>query len=266
VTSPHDRHYRFEFDYFGKSVLGISEVSTELQSPRVPDENPWLLCALALSRAKQGDFTLMPALVELHSDSGDTAVDHMCSALLAIAGTTESFSLIVERVTRTRSFRPVFGFCGDLAVRGELSYIPTLLEKYLANQDDPDAAVLTDYLWDLIGDQLFPIGDDYEDRVMWCYQKMLHEFGHERVLVLRGEPYGVRPLARHIFREVQAPSFRVIRKVAFEAATGLDCSRWYRDRQVQPLTVAATIEEFLDSPLSQKFEDGVRYFLGHRIP
>ena len=35
---------------------------------------------------------------------------------------------------------------------------------------------------------------------------------------------------------------------------------------IQPLATAAILEEFLESPEAAKYEDGVRYFFGHRIP
>ena len=36
--------------------------------------------------------------------------------------------------------------------------------------------------------------------------------------------------------------------------------------KLQPLSAAAIVEEFLESRESEKYEDGVRYFFGHRIP
>ena len=52
----------------------------------------------------------------------------------------------------------------------------------------------------------------------------------------------------------------------FEPATGLDCSEIFADDTVHPLAAAAIAEEFLDSDAAARFEDGVRYFFGRRIP
>jgi hypothetical protein len=52
----------------------------------------------------------------------------------------------------------------------------------------------------------------------------------------------------------------------FEASTGIDCSGFYKDRNFQPLTAAAILEDFLESPEVARYEEGVRYFFGHRIP
>ena len=259
--------YQFQIDYYGKGFLRSPAVPKDLQLPRNHFDAPWLVCALALERAKKGDFSLMPALLQLHGNIDDTALDHMCSALLTLAGTTSCFSRIVEVVKSEPNVSKVFDFCGALAVRGELSYIPILLEKYLSNEGNPDAAPLTDYILDLVGIQLLPVDmDDYEDAVMLRYQQMLDEFGDEKVLISQGERYGVTRLARHILRDLQSPYFRVRWKAEFEAATGIDCSSWYRDETLQPLAAAAIIEEFLESPEAAKYEDGVRYFFGHRIP
>ncbi|MEZ4271726.1 MAG: hypothetical protein R3C68_09935 [Myxococcota bacterium] len=52
----------------------------------------------------------------------------------------------------------------------------------------------------------------------------------------------------------------------FEVATGIDCSEMFYERMPQPLVAAKIVEEFLESPDVDKYEDGVRYFFGHRIP
>jgi len=259
--------YRFEIDYYGKGYLGSPAVPKDVQLPSNYLDDPWRVCALALERAKQGDFGLMPALLQLHGNTNEAALDHVCSALLTDAGTVTCFSRIVEIVKSEPNLSRVFDFCGALAVRGELSYIPILLDKYLSNEGSAEAECLTDYIRVLVGDQLLSVdADDYEDAVMLCYQRMLNEFNNERVLVLQGERYGVIRLARHILRDLRSPYFLLRWKLGFEAATGIDCSSWYQGETLQPLAAAAIIEEFLESPQSAKYEDGVRYFFGHRIP
>lgn len=262
------RHeYQFRIDYYGRGYLGSPAVPKDVQLPRNHFDDPWLVCALALERAKQGNFGLMPALLQLYGNTNEAALDHMCSALLTDAGTAACFSRIVEVVKSEPNISKVFDFCGALAVRGELSYIPILLDKYLSNEGSGEAQRLTDYIRDLVGNQLLSVdADDYEDAVMLCYQRMLDEFNDEKVLVSQGERYGVTRLARHILRDLQSPYFLLRWKLEFEAATGIDCSSWYRDETLQPLAAAAIIEEFLESPEAAKYALGVRYFFGHRIP
>ena len=51
-----------------------------------------------------------------------------------------------------------------------------------------------------------------------------------------------------------------------EAATGLDCRGFFRDRRLQPLAAAAQLEEMLEAGHLARLTPGVRYFFGHRIP
>jgi hypothetical protein len=46
----------------------------------------------------------------------------------------------------------------------------------------------------------------------------------------------------------------------------VDGRAFFKDFKLQPLTAAAVVEEFLDSPEAAKYKDGFRYFFGHRIP
>ena len=56
-------------------------------------------------------------------------------------------------------------------------------------------------------------------------------------------------------------------RMLLEATTGLDCRAFFnKDSGLQPLAAAAIVEEFLDSGDAKKYEPGVRYFFGHRIP
>jgi len=57
-------------------------------------------------------------------------------------------------------------------------------------------------------------------------------------------------------------------RMTLEAFTGMDCSSFYKPDfgPLQPLTAAAIVEDFLESGEAEKYEPGVRYFFGHRIP
>ncbi|MGH8502235.1 MAG: hypothetical protein ACREVE_07125 [Gammaproteobacteria bacterium] len=56
-------------------------------------------------------------------------------------------------------------------------------------------------------------------------------------------------------------------RMLLEATTGLNCGAFFnKDYMLQPLAAAAIVEEFLDSGEAEKYEAGVRYFFGHRIP
>ncbi|QLL16145.1 hypothetical protein [Pseudomonas chlororaphis] len=260
--------FQFQIDYYGKGYLGSPPLPEGLQLPRAPFDDPWRVCALALDRAKRGDFELMPVVLQLYGKTHDIALDHRCLELLSDAGTSACFSKIAEIVKNEPDLHRVFDLCGALTARSELSYVPILLDKHLSNKGSEEAERLTDYIEGLLGKQLFSVeADDYEDAVILCHQKLLDKFGDERTLVLQGERYGVSHLARFILQDIQSPYFSSLRwKLQFEAATGINCSAWYKAKKLQPLAATATIETFLEDPDSSKYEDGIRYFFGHKIP
>jgi hypothetical protein len=88
-----------------------------------------------------------------------------------------------------------------------------------------------------------------------------------------GRVFDVRTLAsemdallRRIHEEIGASGLFIALRHKFEASTGVDCSGFYRDGRLQPLTALSIIEDFLASDGAAAFEAGVRYFFGHRIP
>jgi hypothetical protein len=95
---------------------------------------------------------------------------------------------------------------------------------------------------------------------------LVEELGSDKSLVFRGEPYSVGRLARYILDAVKEPFFCSSLRRSFEGATGIDCSSWYQDGKLRPLAATAVLEGFLESPEAEKYDEGVRYFWGRRIP
>lgn len=258
--------HRFQIDYHGKGYLGVPSPAPGLRLPQDPLDDPWLVCALALEGAKRGDFRLMPVLVDLYGATADTPLDHMCLGLLTSAGTAGCFARIADRMARESDIVRLCDLCGALSVRGELAHIPLILDVYLSHEGTREAERLTDYIGAMVGDALFAVqADDYEDAVMACWARMVARFESPHTLVFQGERHGVVPLARYVLAHLGPPNLLLRWKFEFEAATGKDCSAWHRGTQPQPLAAAAALEEFFDSGEAAGYEDGVRYFFGHRI-
>jgi hypothetical protein len=259
--------YEFWIEAQGKGFFGCPSVGPDVRLPKSYHDNPGLVCAHALDRAKKGDFTPTTTILNLYGTTGRPIVDSMVLGLIAYAGPTSCFLNVVDVVKRTADLSKVLDFCGVMAERGELAYIPIFLDKYLSNQSHRDAEYLIDYIGDLMGaafDTFDP--EDYKETVLTAYRQLIATLGSEKVLVFRGERYGVVRLARYLLNAVKEPYFRSSFRRSFEAATGIDCSSWYQDGKLLPLAATATLEEFLESPDAAKYEDGVRYFFGHRIP
>jgi hypothetical protein len=260
--------YGFKLDFEGAGFFGIPHFADDFRLPDRPGPDPWLFCAYALDRAKRGDFAHIPTLLNLYGTTDNLDIDSLCTGFLAVAGPASCFSRIVEIVKQESNIRKALPFCGAMSARGELSYVPILLEKYLVDETNDDAQLLPIYIRDAIGDIPYSAETDvYEDVILDQYQRMIDRFGSDKVLVFRGELYSVPLLARSILDKVAEPTyFHMQWRIDFEAATGIDCSSWYQDGRVRPLAVAAIVEEFLESPNAAQYEEGIRYFFGHRIP
>ncbi|NJK31977.1 MAG: hypothetical protein HC927_05900 [Deltaproteobacteria bacterium] len=110
----------------------------------------------------------------------------------------------------------------------------------------------------------------YEAGVNTVYAEVLTKIGDERLPVAFGEVFGVRQLVERYLEHLgntpwecmMQPFFRR----RFEATTGIDCSEFYVDRSFLPIVAAARLEAWLDSPDAERYEPGVRYFFGRRIP
>ena len=124
------------------------------------------------------------------------------------------------------------------------------------------------YIRELLGYTPYSADADiYEDVILEHYERMVERFGSDAVLLFRGEAYSVLWLARFILDALREPvTFSLQWRINFEAATGIDCTSWYQDGRLRPLAAAATVEDFLESSQAERYEAGVRYFFGHRIP
>jgi len=161
---------------------------------------------------------------------------------------------------------------------GHLSVIPALVdlyERYYFSQDSIYVVqTLSQLLEDLPGDiQDFPEGGEatefreYCGRVRMQYQKLSDRLGTHDAVVFRGEVISIQHICKKMIDDLEVRhGFHEEMRHKFEAVTGIDCSSFYVNGSLQPLTVAAVIEQFLESPDAAKYQRGVRYFFGHRVP
>jgi hypothetical protein len=193
---------------------------------------------------------------------------------LGDAGTSGCFEAIIRELIATSSTELTINFCDALATRGKLADVPLILESYEYVATIEDAAVIPSHLSNLLEPEVgaiadpsqLPSVDEYHAIVMERYQELATSFGTDQLSVLRGAEFGVVPLARQILDRARRPYFPSDLSRRFSTSTGIDSAQFYKNKEFQPLSTAAVVEAFLDSPEAAKYEDGVRYFFGHRIP
>jgi len=263
-----------ESDWRGRGYFNCPAPPANVRLPSSPLTDPWLWWQVAFHRAKGGDFALLPGLIEIAVEADDHFLEAACSLLLGDAGTPGCFDAIVRELTTTSSTELTLNFSDALATRGRLADVPVILQAYTNVADIEDAAVIPSHLSDLLEPDVGAIADpsllrsldEYEAAVMNRYHQLVTEFGTDQVLILRRQRFGVVPMARQMLDRARRPHFPSDLQRRFSASTGIDSAPFYRNGEFQPLTTAAIIEEFLESPGAARYEDGARYFFGHAIP
>jgi hypothetical protein len=239
------------------------------------DAEPALLWLAALSNAKHGDFSLIPRLVPMCEDDSEPILSTLASDLTGDAGPDSLINSVAEHLRHgTDNYEAVLNFCSVLDARGLLADVLTLLNAFEAIQEIRDASIISVYLSNclevepgrLAERHKFESFSAYRRAVESRYHELVEQFGTDRILLLRGKPFGVLPLARKILTRAQEPYFPMDLRRRFEASTGIDCSSFYRDGEFQPLRAIALVETFLEDPGCARFRDGQRYFFGHPIP
>jgi hypothetical protein len=270
---------RLNWRAHGYFALPVSSDDPELRAN--PDRLLWLRLQDIVNEAKSGEFSNLPAVLDLYDEASTAVFGYVASRVLGDAGTGACFGRMTDELANTAEVSPgkIFHYCDAFSTHGALSHVPLILREYLAlRRRRIDAgSLLIDLSW-LLEEDWGPIADkpaaeelpDYERLVMARYECLRETHGAVDALLFNGEGWSVRSLARLFLDQLgkeevpHIPMFHLRRK--FEASTGIDCTSFFRDKKFQPLVAAANLEAFLESGELAKFEPGVRYFFGHRIP
>jgi hypothetical protein len=245
---------------------------------RDPDKNLWLRFADALNRTKRGDFNGTEVLFEVHEHAQLGLIKWVCSQLMGDAGKQSQFRRLISELEESLDPDKASHYCNSLSTWGTLAAVPAILQSYERYHGFQDFESIPVYLSTILEPEWGPLvdkaewenPDTYCDLVMRRCEELRQLYGSEQIPLLHGEQFGVVALARRMLRNLGGSHFekamQPFYRRRFEASTGIDCSCFYQGREFQPLTVAALLEEFLESPEAARYEDGVRYFFGHRIP
>jgi hypothetical protein len=93
-------------------------------------------------------------------------------------------------------------------------------------------------------------------------------FGGEDIALWAGEPRHPERIAHELWDALPKArsSFDIVHyRRVFEAATGIDCTDFFKWDQPNRLSIQVTLEDFLRSDTSQ-FVEGRRYFFGKLVP
>jgi hypothetical protein len=254
--------------------------SMTLMSPSALDhDNPWIVLAGVLERAKGGDFESLPLLTRCVRESDHPVLWRACFELLGDAGSMPVIKSVMHQ------FSAEILENGEAQFQRHVSYtlaqslylwiVPLMLDIYLRSTDRRETGIITVLLSRLLEEEVGPIGaaagsdDEYRELVTNRYAALREELGGDSAPVLYGKPFSVRALTGHLSKTLRNTrpdrvSVQTDRHL-FEAATGLDCSRFFENGELKAPRAIAIVEDFLMGGGLTPFQDGARYFYGHEI-
>ncbi len=241
----------------------------------IVNDDEWKTWALALKHAKLGYSGGIAPLVNIAWSTMDPVLEYISFNLIGDAGASDVFEPLIHllRTEPNRNIDMSICCCMSLRARGRLEDVPVMLAVFADQFDYPDAATIPVCISNLLGSivppnphELYPSIQEYVSAVERAYQDALNRWQSDQVLLYEGELLSVVFLARQILDKLHTQRFRFMLRRRFEAMTGIDCSDFYNDRLLQPLSAAAIVEDFLESGEAERFEPGVRYFFGNRLP
>ncbi|HLV97808.1 MAG TPA: hypothetical protein VKT82_03940 [Ktedonobacterales bacterium] len=262
------------------------------------------LCSI-LAHAQEGDFAPCQRLIELMQLHDRATVWYACGKLLAYAAPKsllqELLATFAEEVSEEASTAKWLGWI--LGLSGSLWAVPEMLRLFSLHPPGRTLVEKTrewwipDYLSLLLEDQdgviragavpswpprdpawpewlnsedLYdPVYDDegYRQEVMRRYQAARSKVADpEQNAISRGELLSLRRLAQYLLDVLPGRHSiyhdEEIWLDILEAYTGLDVT----SHSEHPPLVVKQVEQFLAHPGIERYEPGVRYFFGHRIP
>ncbi|QRK12584.1 hypothetical protein JQX13_22675 [Archangium violaceum] len=252
-----------------------------------PDKRLWLRTEEIFNLLKMGDFSRVEELLEIYRKTEDGVLRATIRTLLGDAGTFSCFQQMREELEAERKTQDKMAlyyyrdkasaYCDAFVNWGFLDAVPVIVDHYitlrLARIKDVDyfpimLSLMMEREWSLLAVE--PPEDaleEYLGLVMHRYEALCAQYGSGNVLVFNGELASVKYFAHRLAHDLgPARRAEVDLRRRFEASTGIDCHDMFVDKVFQPLAAARIAESFLNSPDAAKYEDGVRYFFGHRIP
>jgi len=239
----------------------------------------WLHWEDVLIRARQGDFQGVASLLESLDRILTPMLENAYAELIGDAANGQCAQSAMRwlQVEPARSYSQEIAICQALTNWGRLSVVPFLVKRHelLWQNKAKEKGIIPVWISELVEQQPGPISfpfysqskTDYHDLVMKRYEELKIEFGTDQVFIYRGARFSVLELAKDMLSKLRDKvDLGEEYRHKFEAATGINCSAFFKDDKLQPLAAATILEEFMESSRAKEFEPGVRYFFGHRIP
>lgn len=241
--------------------------------------DPWVRLAAALEFAKKGDRSHVSELAGLLTDESiaPTLIGGILD-LIADAGGRSDLEILARFMLEGADYLKVEAVKSArwAGVLWLIPYMADVLESTPRRADrDTIEAAISALLDPLAGNDLefFDCSDSpdaYAERVARRVAELASRAGTDEAAVFAGELIDMRKLILHMQSRLSGPAsnlfgdFLLLRH-KFEAYTGVDCSKFYRNGDFRPLSARVVIEDFMKANPDLEFMVGHRYFFMHDL-
>jgi hypothetical protein len=269
-------------------------------------DDPIVVISATLLQARAGNFEVFDHLLRLLRHNTNADVWNACSNLLAYAAPSsvlrKLLALFHEELYVARDGATQQSCCQILAASKLAWAVPVILDIFSLVKDRNRFGTMPFYLSLLLEMERGPIAEGpppvikqtageqpldhlfdedqieydelgYRNAVLGKFTELLPpeaESEARDIAILEGEHLSLTRVAENLLRrlaEKKDIEEVEVARMTLEAATGINCSAFYKPQgRLHPLTAAALVEDFLEGGKAAQYEDGVRYFFGHRIP
>jgi hypothetical protein len=289
-------------DFYGSALVDRSggfflesEAPADIANPRyLRGSDPWVALACALTRLQHGHFDVFPAVADWIARYDDLLFFLNAGTLFCHAAPLSEVDLFRQTCPpeRLTTFPPerISDYCRVLCHTMSPRYLDEVLYWYRKRGWEGwvrvEVAWWLSHIWEaesgpieagpeLVLDPQYPPPFEQQMRDYDSYEALVRKHADKAGTAsfwIRGEPFSLVGLAQHMLVDSKAGTDTLrtsFERMVFEANTGISCREFFTDgdtARFRPLAAAAILEEFLADPKRERFEDGVRYFFGHRIP
>lgn len=264
----------FTFDWQGAGYDAFSDLEPATSAPSGSFQSGWELIRATVSQARRGRFGLVSRVVnEIIGRTTDFELHSVACSVVADTGTAaelESLALIIDE---TNYFDHRHDIVKALAARGRLVDIPILFRFYERYRHHPDTSVMPLLLNSLLaradGDYLSEPAEEewqeYRAAIAERYFRLWNELGTNLIHVYHGRAFALDILIDEMRSDLRKGFLDADDRRLFEVTTGLSCNKWFRNDEVNLLTVTADLERFHETDKAYVYPAGQRVFMGHAL-
>ncbi len=267
---------------FSDTGLGYAYAGNESSPDTRGVAEHWRLLVAALEQAKVGERRRLPDLLGLINYQVSPMFVRGCLDLVGDAGDKLALTALASYILDTPDDEFRADACRAAMFAGVLWLVPYMAAAWVRCADRRSRDLICSFISAVlepepdrfIPDDLDIPAETYRQAVDERVAELAATCGGDTTPVWAGQRFGVVALASNMLARVKDTTnedfylehARFLRlRHKFQAATGIDCREFFRDRELQPLAAANVLEEFLESPQVAEYEDGARYFFGRRI-